>query len=115
MKNKSPKQLRIDKKRPIRLVPGIQMVTIDVSVHKSTRADNLPPFDEYKPKRVHVARRRRAIQEHHAFPRGWSIEEDVKDSSHHGIMPLTRTCKPKGAQMTAFKDDNSTWYGEKVS
>jgi len=80
MKNKSPKQSRIDKKKPRSLTPGVYIVETDSSfvVHGS-KVDKLPPFDEYNPRRIHVARRRRAWKEHTTFPRGWTIVDESAD------------------------------------
>lgn len=46
---------------------------------KASRADRLPPFDEYNPNRIHVARRRRAWKDHTSFPRGWVLGPDEKN------------------------------------
>ena len=71
MKHKSPKQLRIDKKKPRELTGAWNVETVSIGVHGS-RVDKLPSFEEYNPNRIHVARRRRAHKDHHTFPRGWT-------------------------------------------
>jgi len=50
------------------------------TIGKGSRVKKLPPYDEYNPNRVHVARRRKAWKEHTAFPRGWKVEfEQIGD------------------------------------
>ena len=66
-------------RRPIVLEPGIRTMSYDVSSGRGSRIENLPPFDEYNPKRVHIARRRQATKDHHSFPRGWSIDFGTND------------------------------------
>lgn len=52
---------------------------IGAAAGRGSRVDKLPPYDEYNPKRVHVARRRKAWKEHKAFPRGWKVEYERGD------------------------------------
>ena len=81
MRKPTPKTYRKIKRRPIVLEPGIRvsefdLVTIDIG--RGSRVEKLPPYGEYNPNRVHVARRRRAHKENKAFPRGWTFEADTK-------------------------------------
>jgi len=86
MKHKSPKQLRIDKKKPVFMEPGIRVVGTDCSLvtmtatARGSRVEKLPSFEEYNPNKIHVARRRRAWKDHTSFPRGW-IWQDYDPTS----------------------------------
>lgn len=75
MKHKLPKRLRNKKRNPYILesFPGI---TFTVLESKGCRADRLPPYKEYNPNKIHVARRRRAWKDHTSFPRGWRWEQE---------------------------------------
>ena len=129
MKHKSPKQLRIDKKKPRELTGAweIEMVSI---AGRGSRVKKLPSFEEYNPNRIHVARRRRAHKDHHTFPRGWTWGNE--ETSDHVIGSSAATAydptslledyffaatADPNATVTLFKDNDVTWYmnGEKVS
>ena len=47
-----------------------------------SRVNKLPPYDEYNPNKVHVARRRQAWKEHKTFPRGWKVIEEEQGESY---------------------------------
>lgn len=70
MKHKSPKQLRKKKRNPYIIHDLSDVLILRTEVGRS-RADRLPPFDEYNPNRIHIARRRQAHKEHNTFPRAW--------------------------------------------
>jgi len=71
MKHKSPKQLRKKKRNPY-ILDDIFDITLTTIASGGSRVDRLPPYNEYNPRRIHVARRRRAYKDHHTFPRGWA-------------------------------------------
>lgn len=80
MRRPTPKTMRKIKRRPIVLEPGIRWhdcTQTFIVGSGGSRVDKLPPFDEYNPNRVHVARRRQANKDHHSFPRGWTIQYDT--------------------------------------
>jgi len=80
MKHKSPKQLRKRKQNPYCFsdISDFQIASVGVG---PSRADRLPPFDEYNPNRIHVARRRQARKDHYSFPRGWTWTIDEKEQT----------------------------------
>lgn len=77
MRKPTPKTHRKILRRPIVLEPGINITTFDVG-GRGSRVNKLPPYGEYNPNRVHVARRRRAHKENKAFPRGWKFQFESK-------------------------------------
>lgn len=89
MKRLSPRALRIKKKHgPKPFEFNFTTIVLDVA------SKDLPPYGEYKPNRIHVARRREAWQEHKAFPRGWVFEEEdftVEGSASIGTTTSTST------------------------
>ena len=83
MRKPTPKTYRKIKRRPIVLVPGVRVSEFDVvtvTIESNRRSDRLPPYGEYNPNRVHVARRRRAHKENKEFPRGWTWASEVSES-----------------------------------
>ena len=79
MRRPTPKTHRKILRRPIELEPDISIYTFDVG-GRGSRVEGLPPYGEYNPNRVHVARRRRAHKENNAFPRGWKFQFEEADS-----------------------------------
>ena len=82
MRKPTPKTYRKIKRRPIVLEPGVRFSgeSDTIIIGRSSRVNKLPPYKEYNPKRVHVARRRRAYKEHKTFPRGWTMIEEQGES-----------------------------------
>ncbi len=61
------------------------VVLIQTNVGRGSRVDTLPTVAKFNPRKVHVARRR-AYKEHHAFPRGWTLENtDTGDINVIGL------------------------------
>lgn len=78
------------------------MNTFDIG-RRGSRVEHLPPYGEYNPNRVHVARRRRAHKENNAFPRGWTFVSEVGES-HIGEGAIATVMKIAKDKWTVFGD-----------
>jgi len=114
MRKPTPKTHRKILRRPIKLEPGISITSFDVS-DRGSRIEKLPPFGEYDPNRVHVARRRRAHKENKMFPRGWKFE--FGGATDYQISESAVKALTDGAMTTITKTSKGHWtvFGEDIS
>jgi hypothetical protein len=107
----TPKNMRKNKRNAKETMDIIHI--IDPSIYPQSfgsRVDKLPPYDKYNPKRVHVARRRRATKEHNAFPRGWKI--DYEDPGKLHISSVGVALIQAGGWTTCTKLSENDWIIE---
>ena len=102
--------MRKKKRDPYHIYNLSDLILMQAHVGKGPRVEKLPPYNEYNPNKIHVARRRRAWKGHHAFPRGWTFDEEMAE-------PIQGWFTDKEMTTTVVKDNDTTWYinGKKVS
>ena len=98
-------------RRPGTLRPNYYIAGTGSAEVVSLPQDDLPPYNEYFPNRIHVARRRVAWKKHKRFPRGWTIEYE------QGDLYIDTSILAEGSTVTVFKESDTDWsiYGDTIT